>query len=188
MNKEDDYFEQLKLRVGDRLQIEVPTPHHDLRYFTSLVGYVNNLSILLRNPVVNGLSLPMREGELLLVRGFSGLKTFSFETTIQRVCLAPFPYLHVSYPIPSGPFRFVTRCASRPAFPSGSRRGKTARLFRLSFPTLAPAAFRSIQLKSSEKFTMKLAFLFISQYNPTTMMRILKPRPSFRKSVFWSIP
>lgn len=98
MNKEDDYFEQLKLRVGDRLQIEVPTPHHDLRYFTSLVGYVNNLSILLRNPVVNGLSLPMREGELLLVRGFSGLKTFSFETTVQRVCLAPFPYLHVSYP------------------------------------------------------------------------------------------
>lgn len=94
----DDPFEQLRLHVGERLQIELPTPRHDQRYFTSLVGYVSGLSVLVRNPVVNGLSLPMRDSEALIVRGFSGLQTFSFETTVERVCLAPFPYLHLAYP------------------------------------------------------------------------------------------
>lgn len=93
-----DLFEQLKLHVGERLQIELPSPQHDQRYFTSLVGYVSGLSVLVRNPVVNGLSLPMRDNETLIVRGFSGLQTFSFETTVERVCLAPFPYLHLAYP------------------------------------------------------------------------------------------
>ncbi len=93
-----DLFEQLKLHVGERLQIELPSPRHDLRYFTSLVGYVSGLSVLVRNPVVNGLSLPMRDSETLIVRGFSGLQTFSFETTVERVCIAPFPYLHLAYP------------------------------------------------------------------------------------------
>lgn len=91
-------FEQLKLQVGDRLQIELPTPKHDQRYFTSLVGYVSGLSILIRNPVINGFSLPMRDNEQLVVRGFSGLETFSFETSVERVCLSPFPYLHLVYP------------------------------------------------------------------------------------------
>lgn len=93
-----DTFEQLKLHVGARLQIEIPTHQHDQRYFASLVGYVSNLSVLVRNPLVNGLSLPMRDHERLIVRGFSGLDTFSFETTVERVCLFPFPYLHLAYP------------------------------------------------------------------------------------------
>lgn len=94
----EDVFEKLKLQVGDRLQIELPSPQHDRRYFTSLVGYVSGLSLLVRNPVMNGLSLPMRDNETLIVRGFSGLETFSFETTVERVCIAPFPYLHLTYP------------------------------------------------------------------------------------------
>ncbi len=98
MQNEDDIFERLKLHVGDRLQIELPTPRHEQRYFTSLVGYVSGLSILVRNPIVNGLSLPMRDNETLIVRGFSGIETFSFETAVERVCLSPFPYLHLTYP------------------------------------------------------------------------------------------
>ena len=98
MQNSGDIFEQLKLHVGDRLQIELPTHQHDQRYFTTLIGYVSNLSILVRNPVVHGLSLPMRDHELLIVRGFSGLETFSFNTTVERVCLSPFPYLHLAYP------------------------------------------------------------------------------------------
>lgn len=97
-NSESDFFGQLKLQVGDRLQIELPSSQHDQRYFTTLVGYVSNLSVLVRNPIVNGLSLAMRDHEKLIVRGFSGLETFSFETTVERVCLSPFPYLHLAYP------------------------------------------------------------------------------------------
>jgi len=98
LHKAEDFFEELKLHVGDRLQIEVPSREHDLKYFTTLVGYAKGLSVLLRTPIVNGLPLPMREGESLIVRGFSGMETFSFEATIERICLGPFHYLHLSYP------------------------------------------------------------------------------------------
>lgn len=110
-----DIFEQLKLHVGERLQIELPSARHDQRYFTSLVGYVSGLSVLVRNPVVNGLSLPMRDNETLIVRGFSGLQTFSFETTVERVCIAPFPYLHLAYPhaIRTTPIRHEMRVKTR---------------------------------------------------------------------------
>lgn len=93
-----DFFEALKPHVGDRLQIEIPTRQHDQRHFTTLVGYVHNLSVLVRNPLVNGLPLPMRDNEKLIVRGFSGLEAFSFETRVERVCIAPFPYLHLAFP------------------------------------------------------------------------------------------
>lgn len=96
--KPGHFFEELKLHAGDRLQIEIPTAQHDLRYFTTLVGYVRGLSVLVRTPMANNLPMPMREGETVIVRGFSGLAAFSFECTVVRVCLAPFPYLHLSFP------------------------------------------------------------------------------------------
>lgn len=110
-----DFFEQLKLHVGDRLQIEIPTQQHDQRYFTTLVGYVSGLSVLVRNPVVKGLTLPMRDDEKLIVRGFSGMETFTFETHVERVCLAPFPYLHLAYPeeIQTTPVRHEVRVKTR---------------------------------------------------------------------------
>lgn len=98
LHRVGDFFEALKPHVGDRLQIEIPTRQHDQRYFTTLVGYVHNISVLVRNPVVNGLPLPMRDNEKLIVRGFSGLEAFSFETQVDRVCIAPFPYLHLAFP------------------------------------------------------------------------------------------
>lgn len=109
--KAEDFFEELKLHVGDRLQIEVPSRQHDLKYFTTLVGYAKGLSVLLRTPIVNGLPLPMRDGEKLIVRGFSGMETFSFDATIERICLGPFHYLHLSYPhiIRATPIRHEVR-------------------------------------------------------------------------------
>lgn len=96
--KDGEYFENLKLHPGERIQLEIPSPQHDLRYFTSLIGYVMGLSVLLRTPLVNGLTLPMRDNERVIVRGFSGIDAFSFETTVARVCLSPFPYLHLGFP------------------------------------------------------------------------------------------
>lgn len=121
-----DIFEQLQLRVGDRLQIEIPTAQHDQRHFTSLVGYVSGLSILVRNPVVHGLSLPMRDHEALIVRGFSGIETFSFETKVERVCLSPFPYLHLKYPhtIRTIPVRHEVRVKTSIPVKVGTKQGE----------------------------------------------------------------
>ena len=98
MNNREDLLDELQLHIGDRMQIEVPSRRHDMKYFTTLVGYVKGLSVLLRTPVVDSLPLPMRDGEKLIVRGFSGKETFSFETTVERICREPFYYLHLTYP------------------------------------------------------------------------------------------
>lgn len=110
-HKTKDIFEALKLHVGDRMQIEIPSVQHELKYFTTLMGYVKTLSVLLRTPTVNGLPLPMRDGEKLIVRGFSGMETFSFDTTVERICLEPFHYMHLSYPdtISTTPIRHEVR-------------------------------------------------------------------------------
>lgn len=96
--KPGHFFEELKLHPGDRLQLEIPTPQRDLRYFTTLIGYIRGLSVLVRTPTANNLPMPMREGETVVLRGFSGLDAFSFECEVVRVCQAPFHYLHLSFP------------------------------------------------------------------------------------------
>lgn len=137
IHKPAQSFDELKLHIEDRLQIEIPTPQHDLRYFTTLVGYVKGLSVLVRNPVVNGLTMPMRDRERLIVRGFSGVDAFSFDAVVERVCRAPFPYLHLSYPhaIRSTPIRHEVRVkVSLPAkiIPAGGDKAIHATICNIS--------------------------------------------------------
>ena len=40
----------------------------------------------------------VKKGESFLVRGFSGTKTYEFTADVVNVCLAPYPYLHLSFP------------------------------------------------------------------------------------------
>lgn len=150
--KRGEFFEELKLYPGDRMQIEIPSPQHDLRYFTSLVGYVKGLSVLLRTPMVNGLTLPMRDDENVIVRGFSGTDTFSFESSVARVCLAPFAYLHLSYPhaIRITPVRHEVRVkVSLPV--AIAHRGSEA----ASHGTVTNLSLTGIQIDSEEEFGAK---------------------------------
>lgn len=144
-----DFFGELKLHAGDRLQIELPTKRHDLRYFTTLVGYVKDLSVLVRTPVVNGLSLPMRDGETLIVRGFSGVEAFSFESTVARVCLAPFPYLHLSFPhtISTTPVRHEVRVKVN--IPVKITQGGSG---KISHATISNVSATGIQIESQDEF------------------------------------
>lgn len=91
-------LDQLQLHIGDRLQLELLADSARSHYVTLLVGYVPGHSVLLRTPVVQNLPIPVREGEPVLVRSFTGQHTSSFQTTVVRVCRAPFPYLHLAYP------------------------------------------------------------------------------------------
>lgn len=91
-------LDQLQLHIGDRLQLELLTDSTRSHYYTLLVGYVPGHSVLLRTPLVQNLPIPIREGEPVLVRTFSGLHASMFESTVNRVCRSPFPYLHLAYP------------------------------------------------------------------------------------------
>lgn len=91
-------FEDMQLHVGDRLQLELLGDSAKARHFTTLVGYVKALSVIVRTPLTRGLPVPVREGEPVLMRAFSGRSAFAFETTINRVAHSPLPHLHLTYP------------------------------------------------------------------------------------------
>jgi c-di-GMP-binding flagellar brake protein YcgR len=91
-------LDQLQLHIGDRLQLEMGTDGARSQYFTLLIGYVPGHSVMVRTPLAQNIPVPVREGEQVLVRSFSGRHASSFESTVTRVCRAPFPYLHLGYP------------------------------------------------------------------------------------------
>jgi len=91
-------LESVQLHVGDRLQLELLTDSTRSHYYTTLIGYVSGHSVLMRTPQVQSLPIPVREGEPVLVRTFSGRHAYTFESRVDRVCRTPYPYLHLAYP------------------------------------------------------------------------------------------
>ena len=91
-------FEDMHLHVGDKVQIEMLEAHDNARHLTTLIGYLKGVSLLVKTPIVNGLSLPMGVGDAIVVRVFSGMKAYAFNAKVERVCLSPFAYVHLSFP------------------------------------------------------------------------------------------
>jgi hypothetical protein len=42
--------------------------------------------------------IPVPEGAGVLVRAFAGRHAFTLESRVDRVCRAPYPYMHIAYP------------------------------------------------------------------------------------------
>ncbi|MBI4937898.1 MAG: flagellar brake protein [Nitrosomonadales bacterium] len=91
-------FQDLNLKVGDRLQLEPPVQLGTERSIVKLLGYLENTSLLVTAPFENGTYLPLLEGEVVVIRGFSRRNAFGFSSTVRRVCKLPFGYLHLSFP------------------------------------------------------------------------------------------
>ncbi|MBS4098533.1 MAG: flagellar brake protein [Sulfuricella sp.] len=91
-------FEAMKLKVGDRLQLQPPQQLSAERYVVRLLGYLNNVSLLVTSPFENGLRLGLMEGEKVVVRIFAAQNAFGFTSTVEKICKLPFDYLHLSFP------------------------------------------------------------------------------------------
>lgn len=91
-------FADMKLGVGDRLQIQLPTHLRSERAFVKVVGYLENVSLIVTAPSRNGSRLTLLENEILVVRAFTRQSAFAFNCSILRVCKLPFDYLHLSFP------------------------------------------------------------------------------------------
>lgn len=92
-------FEEMNLRIGDRLQIQPPSQLSPERFIVKLIGYLNNVSLLVTAPHdANGQRLQLIEGENLVVRVFSSQNAFGFSCTIEKICKLPFEYMHLSFP------------------------------------------------------------------------------------------
>ena len=91
-------FEEMKLPVGNRLQLQITTDQETERHLAKYLGHIKGVSLLVATPSVDGKVLFIREGQTFIVRAFTGKTAFGFTASVIRVCSTPTPYLHLSYP------------------------------------------------------------------------------------------
>lgn len=92
-------FEAMKLKVGDRLQIQPPLLVSPERFIVRLIGYLSNVSLMVTTPIdTRGTRVRLVEGEELVMRVFSSQNAFGFPATVRKVNRLPFDYLHLSFP------------------------------------------------------------------------------------------
>ena len=90
-------FEDMKLKVGERLQVSLRRNPKTV-YYPTLIGYVAGEYLLLKIPFDHGLSVPMLEGEAVTVRVFSGVSVFSFDCMVESFQLSPHYHMYLSFP------------------------------------------------------------------------------------------
>lgn len=91
-------FKDMRLQVGDRLQMQGPAQFGGQRTFVRVMGYLEGSSLMVTPPVIQGQRIALLEGEQLILRTFSGQSAFAFRCTVLRTCKLPFEYIHLSFP------------------------------------------------------------------------------------------
>jgi c-di-GMP-binding flagellar brake protein YcgR len=91
----------VKISIGDSLQLQDFSSTKQ-RHYVKLIGYLNKQSVLVSHPMRDEKLLFVKQGESFLVRGFARAKTYEFSASVISVCLAPYPYLHLSFPAKIG--------------------------------------------------------------------------------------
>ncbi len=91
-------LDQIKLNIGDSIQLQFQTGLEPSRSFVTLIGYLEGQSIVVTTPVINGSLMLVREGQDFVVRLFSGKSVYAFTASARRVTNTPYPHLHLSYP------------------------------------------------------------------------------------------
>jgi c-di-GMP-binding flagellar brake protein YcgR len=91
-------FEGMNLQVGARLQLMLKHGSKQVVYYSSLIGFIVGEYLLIKIPIERGLSVPIKEGEQLAIRVFSGVSVFTFTCDVESIHLSPHFYMHVSFP------------------------------------------------------------------------------------------
>lgn len=91
-------FRDMRLRVGDRLQLEPPAALGSDRHIVKLIGYVEGASLMTSVPMANGMRVQLVEGDMLVMRVFANQNAFAFGSSVLRVCKLPYDYLHLEFP------------------------------------------------------------------------------------------
>lgn len=98
-------FDDMRLKVGHKLQLKLssqlkgPVEIKYNAYISSLIGYVQDSSLIIAMPVTDQLiGEPFVEGDQVQVSLFSGNSVFNFVVFVDKVIKVPFKYLHLSFP------------------------------------------------------------------------------------------
>jgi hypothetical protein len=88
----------MRLRVGDRAQLEPPTQTGTGRILVRVVGWVEAHSLIVTGPQSIGGRLTLLEGELVMLRVFTGRSAFAFRCSVLNKYTPAFDYLQLSFP------------------------------------------------------------------------------------------
>lgn len=88
----------LRILVGDSLQLQRVGADTSERYTSTVIGFVPGKSLLVSAPMVNDKSVLVREGQQFAVRMLQGSYIQAFVAKVLHNSLAPYPYLHLSFP------------------------------------------------------------------------------------------
>lgn len=91
-------LEEVKLLIGDQLQIQSQGDQTEDRYYVKLIGYLKGKSVLVTAPQQDGNFCYIKEGRVFVVRFFSGKNAYAFTSSVVRATNVPFPHLHLNYP------------------------------------------------------------------------------------------
>ncbi len=91
-------FSEIKVNIGDSIQLQDPSSNSDERIFVKLIGYRDDKSILVTMPRLNGELIRVVNGQLFIVRLFSVQTVYAFNVTVLESKASPYPYIHLSYP------------------------------------------------------------------------------------------
>jgi len=91
-------LDQIKLNIGDSIQLQFQSDVEPSRCFVTLIGYLEGQSVVVTTPILNGSMMLVREGQDFVVRLFSGKSAYAFAASAKRVTNTPYPHLHLSYP------------------------------------------------------------------------------------------
>ncbi len=91
-------FSEIKVDIGESIQLQDPSSKTDERIFVKLIGYRDGKSLIVTMPRANGDLIRVVNGQLFIVRLFSGQTVYAFNVTVMESKASPYPYLHLSYP------------------------------------------------------------------------------------------
>ncbi|MFN9127790.1 MAG: flagellar brake protein [bacterium] len=90
-------FLETTLRMGDPLQLRFDDGTTD-RYPVRLIGAVDKRSLLVSHPTIDGRMIYVKDGQPVTVKAMRGKFAYSFDVSVLKCQLAPYPYLHLTYP------------------------------------------------------------------------------------------
>jgi len=91
-------FRDMRLKVGDRAQLEPPAKAGNGRMPVRVVGWVENESLIVTVPHLSAGRLELLAGEMVLMRVFTGQSAFAFRCSVLKKYSPAFEYLQLSFP------------------------------------------------------------------------------------------
>ena len=91
-------FSEIKVDIGDSIQLQDPSCKDDERIFVKLIGYLDGKSLIVTMPRANGDAVRVVKGQVFIVRMFSVKTVHAFNVTVIEGKASPYPYLHLSFP------------------------------------------------------------------------------------------